>query len=646
MLISDDDLACGRLSSKIVAESSTVASSLPLINLAGVVRRLVDIKSRGDVVGQEFSDLVADAFDQYAEELPAIFSLGASAINVPKTGDDTSVYIRQRLETERWLLHQQIFHAYLQLYEIRLDIKVCDQVVGLASHILHLQDKVRDRCAIVDGLRINVTGVMRAITVMTIDLLQKHKNSKVSLVRQLTLGKIHEAIRKCEETSNLAEGDLDSVKKLMEWEEMAWRDKTKSTMPSNSFCLGSILTAPLPAMLDRGSTASLSPASVNDIGNGMTVSPTLSFASSIQRSVDKGAALGGAPSYGSSGNNDGSGLYGSPQQLHNRLYHQESRASMHSNSVPGSSTSGGSPSTPNDQYSADGVSGTAMSSTTPSEDAGEKGRGGHQPPSYFGQPGRKQGQQGHGSGSYATHDGTSGNAPSSSSRVQHAGHGQAQHSLLGAEGSNSGSQQRQQHPSMSVHSMNDDSGHLRSRQYLPSSYQYDQQQQQSQQHFPSNNNNTHNITTTQNQGHAHSHPSHSHSHTSMAPQPHSQPQPQPLPRAQHIVPSNEQQQPPLSAINGVQLNLFPSDTAFSPLFAASSQMSFQPTWEEICATFLAGSGSANASASVSASGNATGAGAGAGLGAGMGAGMSMGMGMGMGPAAGVGAAPIAMSQIL
>ncbi|PWN23193.1 hypothetical protein BCV69DRAFT_111764 [Microstroma glucosiphilum] len=187
MLISDDDLAHGKLSNRIVAESSTVASSLPLINLAGVVRRLVDIKSKGDIVGQEYSDLVADAFDQYAEELPAIFSLGASAINVPRTGDDTSVYVRQRLETERWLLHQQIFHAYLQLYEIRLDVKVCDQVVGLALHILHLQDKVRDRCAIVDGLRINVTGVMRAITVMTIDLLQKHKNSKVSLVRQLTL---------------------------------------------------------------------------------------------------------------------------------------------------------------------------------------------------------------------------------------------------------------------------------------------------------------------------------------------------------------------------------------------------------------------------------------------------------------------------
>lgn len=238
MIITDEDLAEGKTPNRQAGEVSPVSVSIPFIGLASLIRQLVDMKPERSQ--EEFSQDVADAFDTFVETLPYIFSLSTTHV----AALDDNLFTQQRLESERWLLHQQIFHAYLHFDELRLDRPICPQMVALANHTLQLQDRVRARCHIIDSMRINVTGVLRAVTVLTIDLLQKHRDSKVSLARQVTLGKIKEAIYKCEASPNLAEGDLDNVYKLIEMEESAWAAKTRAMAPRNN--IKPIFASPVP----------------------------------------------------------------------------------------------------------------------------------------------------------------------------------------------------------------------------------------------------------------------------------------------------------------------------------------------------------------------------------------------------------------
>ncbi|PWN30176.1 hypothetical protein BDZ90DRAFT_6429 [Jaminaea rosea] len=288
MVITDEELAEGKAPESTAAIWSPVAVSLPFISLASLVRQMVDLRNQrnldGSVAGQEdksYTDLVSDAFDAYAESLPEQFGLGAAFV---ESDFDSVASVRavQRTETERWLLHHELFHAYLQLHEYRLDSPIPPVMAALASHILDIQDKIRLRCHIIDSLRINVTGVLRAITVLCVDLIQKHRTSQMSLFRQMQLGKIREAIRKTREATRLMDGDLDRIEGLLGMEENAWRGKRKiasgAAMSANGQA-GVSGTGPSVALADSSSSSS-PPSGVTS-----TSSPTAESASSPPSSL-------------------------------------------------------------------------------------------------------------------------------------------------------------------------------------------------------------------------------------------------------------------------------------------------------------------------------------------------------------------------
>ncbi|CAO1629558.1 unnamed protein product [Parajaminaea phylloscopi] len=229
-VITDEELAEGKLPDSQAALWSPVSVSIPFIGLASLVRQMVDVRNQRavDVQGSDstFAEIVSDSFDQFAANIHPLFGLGAE---FREFDNDNVASIRavQRSETERWILHHQMFHAFLQLHEYRLDVPVPPVMAALAAHILDIQDKIRLRCHIIDSLRINVTGVLRAITVLCIDLMQKHKTSQISLFRQMQLGKIREALRKTKDATRVMDEDIKRIEKLLDIEDTAWRTKMK-----------------------------------------------------------------------------------------------------------------------------------------------------------------------------------------------------------------------------------------------------------------------------------------------------------------------------------------------------------------------------------------------------------------------------------
>lgn len=266
-IITDEELTEGAAPESESAVWSPVSVSLPFISLASLIRQMVGLrhqKTKDTASERDYCDRVAEAFDQWAEDLPPLFSLAAS-FRESEFESENSVRAVQRLETERWILHHQMFHAYLQLHEYRLDQPVPPVMVSLASHILNIQDKIRLRCHIIDSLRINVTGVLRASTVLCIDLMQKHRTPQISLFRQMQIGKLREAINKTREATRLMDGDLEKVERLLEMEDTAWKNKTKASIArSNAAAIeGSRIMASDPSMSPHRSSASPSSASAS-----------------------------------------------------------------------------------------------------------------------------------------------------------------------------------------------------------------------------------------------------------------------------------------------------------------------------------------------------------------------------------------------
>lgn len=238
-VITDEELAEGKSPDSQAAIWSPVSVSIPFIGLASLVRQMVDIRNQKALnstksdVDRSFTDIVSDSFDQFVTNVHPLFGLGAEFQEIDSE-NVVNVRAVQRSETERWILHHQMFHAFLQLHEYRLDEPVPPVMAALAAHILDIQDKIRLRCHIIDSLRINVTGVLRAITVLCIDLMQKHKTSQLSLFRQILLGKIRKALRKTKEATRIVDGDIEKIERLLEMEETAWRAKTKIAVSSGN----------------------------------------------------------------------------------------------------------------------------------------------------------------------------------------------------------------------------------------------------------------------------------------------------------------------------------------------------------------------------------------------------------------------------
>ncbi len=251
----------------------------PLIELASLVRKLVDEKFCPD--GLPF-DKVEQAYIGYLNRLPLGFRL-----------KDTYVFAAsplppgrcaQRFSIERWMVHQIILVTMLEFYEVPQPISepVSPIMLALANHILDLQGRIRHHCEVVDSLKVNVDGVLRASILICLDLIYQStlafgKNGEDGrattgngLVRQITLGRVKEAIYRCRHSKSV-KADTGVVEGLLQVEERCWnqRDGEKLTekdfpyvldlMPQGHASSAPITSAPVHAM--RSAAGSLAMAS-------------------------------------------------------------------------------------------------------------------------------------------------------------------------------------------------------------------------------------------------------------------------------------------------------------------------------------------------------------------------------------------------
>jgi hypothetical protein len=83
--------------------------SLTLIQMADMIRRLVDHRREQR---PDFEQVFQDHFERFEEKLPDRYSLATVGENYSAA----NIYA-SRSKLERWILHQLLFHAYLELYQ-------------------------------------------------------------------------------------------------------------------------------------------------------------------------------------------------------------------------------------------------------------------------------------------------------------------------------------------------------------------------------------------------------------------------------------------------------------------------------------------------------------------------------------------------
>ena len=224
--------------------------TLPLIQLATLVRQLVDDKLRNHGSDRLPFCKVEQAFCQLTDILPIGFRLDETYTSLWPEGGAPTAY-EQRLSIERWILHQIIFATMLDFYEVRIGEPVSTQVIALSNHILDLQTRLRYRCQVVDSLRVNVDGVVRAVTLLCTDLMHKSHDPGASLTRQITRGRVREAMLRCQARSAATKADFEFVASLLDAEERLWNLHRHASASSMSIGSSSGVSAPLtPSSVD------------------------------------------------------------------------------------------------------------------------------------------------------------------------------------------------------------------------------------------------------------------------------------------------------------------------------------------------------------------------------------------------------------
>lgn len=176
--------------------------SLELIRLASTVRELVDARlTQGD--GWRFGQQVEERFCQLVASLSTNMRV-ENPFHIrdwPNTlGSTTSQEFAQyrdqlRIEKDRWFLHQALFHAYLELQSHADDGALINQTsVTLARHILDINDRIRDRCPVIDSLRVNSSAALKACSVL---LLAELNTSTGYLSRCVLVSRVECILRKC-----------------------------------------------------------------------------------------------------------------------------------------------------------------------------------------------------------------------------------------------------------------------------------------------------------------------------------------------------------------------------------------------------------------------------------------------------------------
>ncbi len=196
--------------------------------------------------------IVEQHFDRFVDALPHGFGLGETYSSLQPSVNE------QRFSVERWVLHQITFSVMLDFISLSLDLeqRVPVQTVVFANYILDLQTRLRYRCDVVDSLSANVESVRKAVTVLVIDLI--HCSETISnLVRQLTLGRIHDALARCQKFAGAGKVDFGTVLALLDAEGQIWRSAQSRKSGQISSTHGGSSTPLLASSTDASSVSQL-----------------------------------------------------------------------------------------------------------------------------------------------------------------------------------------------------------------------------------------------------------------------------------------------------------------------------------------------------------------------------------------------------
>lgn len=92
----------------------------------------------------------------------------------------------------------------------------------LANHILDIQQQISTYCCVINNLRVNVTNVVKAAFVLLYDLMQS--SNQTYMTRAVTIGKIRNALTRCNTTKVSTRIDFEAVSNLLKMEDKRWSD--------------------------------------------------------------------------------------------------------------------------------------------------------------------------------------------------------------------------------------------------------------------------------------------------------------------------------------------------------------------------------------------------------------------------------------
>lgn len=182
---------------KLKRKWTPASYALSLISLATTVRKLVDLHNEmipfwtdgetnsgqalsynakiGDLHAQRanFHSLIVQAFDELAKEFIWFHAIERPFDFGVAEKHEIPFAHAARIEMERWLLHQQVFHCFLELNEVNSFVEqdVPVSCLQLAHHILDGVDKYARHCSVLSASSLPARTLTTAGTVIAFHVL-------------------------------------------------------------------------------------------------------------------------------------------------------------------------------------------------------------------------------------------------------------------------------------------------------------------------------------------------------------------------------------------------------------------------------------------------------------------------------------------
>lgn len=86
----------------------------------------------------------------------------------------------------------------------------------MAHHILNIQHQVDSFCVVLNSLRINVTNIVKASSILILDLMQKPKRDSIS--RSIILAQVNQALSNCRSSNQSKEHDFILITEMLKAE--------------------------------------------------------------------------------------------------------------------------------------------------------------------------------------------------------------------------------------------------------------------------------------------------------------------------------------------------------------------------------------------------------------------------------------------